>query len=194
MRYSGQLITNDPGVRSVARYTVWYKWGWEMAPVNNQREAIGILESMLHAMEFERRRNEPGTGYRYWRWDDPHGTERPADDWMTDNLPGAAELVNRFMDYMQAKGRGRVQMTVYKLPNGTWEIMTPNGWQQDVWRQDGSIVKMERWEAARYITEAMGIIKWTPAQEGDWGRYMPYGLYGKGCDLWAKVSKEASND
>ena len=109
---------------------------------------------------------------------------------MADNLPGAAELVNRFMDYMQAKGRGRVQMTVYKLPDGSWELMAPNGWQQDVWRQDGSVVKMERWEAARYITEAMGIIKWTPAQEGDWWRYMPYGLYDKGCDLWADVNKE----
>jgi len=83
-------------------------------------------------------------------------------------VPGARTLIRRYIDSEVERqnreptglGYRGVMFDVIKTTEGKWELIAQPGFPVEVWREDGTKTEMSMIDAARYMTEKLGIAKW----------------------------------
>lgn len=150
-------------------------WGTSEAAENDPCAMRCYIHDIIYQYDRDKREAEGAAAGVYLQYNDG-GVQYRADDIRRKNsdtffdrfVPGAKTLIRRYIDSEVERqnrepaglGYRGVQFDIIKTTEGKWELIVNPGVPVEVWREDGTVTTMGMIDAARYMTEALGICKW----------------------------------
>lgn len=149
------------------------KWGTPEAVENDPCAMRCYIHDIIYQYDWDKRKEGGDSAGVYLQYQGGGGQYR-ADDIRRKNsdaffdryVPGALPLIRRYVDAevehwnKLAIGYKGVMFDIIKTTAGKWELIVNPGCPVEVWREDGTVTTMGMIDAARYMTEALGICKW----------------------------------